>query len=53
MKVIASQRGYYGDQLREVGDVFTVPDDTKPASWFAPEKGWAEEKAAPKADTKK
>jgi hypothetical protein len=39
MKVIATQRGYFG-QLREPGDAFDVPEGSK-ASWFEPAKGEA------------
>lgn len=35
MKVIATKAGYFG-KLRQPGDEFEVPDDTKAASWFAP-----------------
>jgi hypothetical protein len=35
MKVIATKPGYFG-KLRAAGDVFEVPDGTKPASWFEP-----------------
>ena len=35
MKVIATAKGYFG-QVRDVGAEFEVPDDAKPASWFAP-----------------
>ena len=34
MKVIATKLGYFG-KLREPGDEFEVPDDTK-GSWFQP-----------------
>ncbi len=33
MKATATAVGYFG-VLRQPGDVFEVPDDTKPASWF-------------------
>jgi hypothetical protein len=35
MKVIAQQRGFYGGQMREVGDTFEVTHGEK-ASWFSP-----------------
>jgi len=35
MKVRATERGYF-DQIREPGDEFEVPDDTKAATWFEP-----------------
>ena len=34
-KVVATQRGFYGRQLREAGDIFDVPDGAK-ASWWKP-----------------
>lgn len=34
MRVKATQRGYFG-KLREIGDVFDVPDNAK-GSWFKP-----------------
>lgn len=33
MKAIATDKGYFG-QVREAGDEFEVPDDTKPSTWF-------------------
>lgn len=33
MKATATAVGYFG-VLRQPGDEFEVPDDTKPASWF-------------------
>lgn len=33
MKATATAVGYFGF-LRQPGDEFEVPDDTKPASWF-------------------
>lgn len=35
MKVKATKVGYFG-KLRDVGDVFDVPENTKAASWFEP-----------------
>lgn len=43
MKVIATKQGYFG-KLREAGDVFEVPDDTK-ASWFEPAEKTATKKS--------
>lgn len=37
-QVIALERGYYGDRLREEGDVFEAPVDEK-ADWFEDYKG--------------
>ena len=35
MKVRAIAKGYYGGQIRSIGDVFDVPDSVSGA-WFAP-----------------
>lgn len=35
MRVRVKERGYW-DQIREPGEEFEVPDDTKPATWFEP-----------------
>ena len=35
MKVRAIAKGYYGGQIRSIGDVFDVPD-TVSGAWFAP-----------------
>lgn len=45
MKVIATAKGYFG-QMREPGDEFEVPDDTKKASWFVKVKADSDEKPA-------
>jgi len=37
MYVKANTTGYFGGDLRHAGDVFEVPDDIGPASWFDPE----------------
>lgn len=58
MKVIATAVGFFAC-LRQPGDSFEVPDDTKPASWFKPVDPPAEAKAGkagkaaspPKADS--
>lgn len=44
LEVVASEMGFLGGTRRRPGDRFFVPEDTKPASWFAPEGGWPEEK---------
>lgn len=46
-KVRANQRGYYGKQIREPGDVFTAEGK---ASWFDPVGGAVKEEAAPAND---
>jgi len=35
MQVVATARGYFG-RVRQAGETFEVPDDTKKASWFKP-----------------
>ncbi len=35
MKVVATQKGYFGGQVREPGDEFDAPEGSK-ASWFKP-----------------
>ncbi len=52
MKVIATARGYF-DQIREPGDEFEVPDDTKEATWFEPVDKPATKKSTKKVDEKK
>lgn len=49
-KVVATQRGYFGGEIREMGDVFNVPDGAK-ASWFKPVGGAAADLAEPVAAT--
>jgi hypothetical protein len=49
MKVIATDRGYW-DQIREPGDEFEVPDDTKPAKWFETVDKPAKKPTKPKDD---
>ncbi|MGE4334969.1 MAG: hypothetical protein AB7E55_03215 [Pigmentiphaga sp.] len=45
MHVRAIKRGFYGDDLKEVGEIFEVADGAK-ASWFVPAEG----EAGPPAD---
>lgn len=67
VKVIATQKGYFGKKVREVGDEFSVPDEMFSERWMkpadpnwkpdtkpaAPAKGKAPAKtAANKPDTK-
>lgn len=50
MKVRATARGYW-DQIREPGDEFEVPDDSKAATWFEPvDKKPAKKGAKPTSD---
>lgn len=48
MRVRATARGYYGNQIREVGKVFDVPEGTK-GSWFVPVESSDRGPRAPKA----
>lgn len=50
MKVKATAKGYFGGVIRNEGDEFEMPDDTKVGSWFYPveEQGEPEpKKSAP------
>lgn len=53
MKVQATQRGYYGGKVREAGEVFVIPEDTKPGAWMEPLDGDdTDEDEAPKPKSK-
>ncbi len=45
MKATATAVGYFG-VLRQPGEEFEVPDDTKPASWFKLEEKAEDKKPA-------
>ena len=45
MKATATAVGYFG-VLRQPGEEFEVPDDTKPASWFELEEKAEDKKPA-------
>lgn len=47
MQVVALKVGFFGGSLRQPGDVFDVPEDSK-AKWFAPATTAASEAAKPK-----
>lgn len=62
MKVIATERGYFGGAIREMGERFDVPDEIwndekRRPSWAQPAKSGgkveADEKAAPEAEKPK
>lgn len=48
MRVRATARGYYGNQIREPGKVFDVADGAK-GSWFVPVESSDRGPRAPKA----
>lgn len=36
VKVIATQKGYFGKKIREIGDEFSVPDEKFSELWMKP-----------------
>lgn len=39
MEVIATEKGYYDEKVREVGDIFEIHDEQELGSWMEPTKG--------------
>lgn len=50
MEVRATKKGYFGETIRDIGEVFSVPEGTELGGWMEPVAGEevAEETPAPK-----